>query len=163
MPSIPGYSTVYRNRADGICGGVTAFRADRVQWLIRHDLESPNLECLWIEVLLQNTKGFLIRTLYRPPNDSKFLPKNFPAYFDDMLMTVSAENKEVILMDDINCIFLKKSNDADIISIIDANGLEQMVKDPTRIIHESSTLIDVICTDQPQNVSKVKVNICKLE
>ena len=121
------------------------------------------MECLWIEVLLQNTKGFLIRTLYRPPNDSKFLPKNFPAYFDDMLMTVSAENKEVILMDDINCIFLKKSNDADIISIIDANGLEQMVKDPTRITHESSTLIDVICTDQPQNVSKVKVNICKLE
>ena len=52
-------------------------------------------------------------------------------------------------MGDINCNFLKKSNDADIKSIRDANGLEQMVKDPTRITHESSTLIDVICTTNP--------------
>lgn len=60
LPSIPGYSLVYRNRTNGNFGGVAAFIADRVQWLRRHDLESPNLECLWIEVLLQNTKSFLI-------------------------------------------------------------------------------------------------------
>ncbi|CAB3993279.1 Hypothetical predicted protein [Paramuricea clavata] len=158
LPSIPGYSMVYRNRTNGnFGGGVAAFIADRVQWLRRHDLESPHLECLWIEVLLKNTKGFLIGTLYRPPNGSKFLPKDFPAYFDDMLTSVAAENKEVILMGDINCNFLKKSNDADIKSIIDVNGLEQMVKDPTRITPESSTLIDVICTNKPQNISKVEV------
>ncbi|CAB3999557.1 Hypothetical predicted protein, partial [Paramuricea clavata] len=98
LPSIPGYSMVYRNRTNGNFGGVAAFIADRVQWLRRHDLESPHLECLWIEVLLKNTKGFLIGTLYRPPNGSKFLSKDFPAYFDDMLTSVAAENKEVILM-----------------------------------------------------------------
>lgn len=52
----------------------------------------------------------------------RFLPKSFPAYFDDMLTTVSAENKEVILMGDINCNYLKESDDADIKSIIDVNG-----------------------------------------
>ena len=152
LPSILGYSMVYRNRTNGILAGVAAFIADRVQWVGRHDLESPNLECLRIEVLLQNTKGFLIGTLYRPPNSSKFLPKELPAYFDVMLMTVSAESKEVILMSDINCNFLKKSNDADIKSIIDANDLEQMLKDPTRITHEFSTLIHVIPNKQaPEN------------
>ena len=50
-----------------------------------------------------------------------------------MLTSVVAENKEVILMGDINFNFLKKSHDADIKSIIGLNGLEQMVKDPTRI------------------------------
>ena len=73
--------------------------------------------------------------------DQNFYQKYFPAYFDDMLMTVSAKNKEVILMGDINCIFLKKINDADIKSIIDSNGLEQIVQDPTRITHESSALM----------------------
>ena len=91
----------------------------------------------------------MIGTLYRPPNGSEFLPKDFPAYFDDMLITVSAENKEVILMGDINCNFLKKSNDADIKSVIDVNGLEQMVKDPTRITH--------VIHQIPQNISKVEV------
>ena len=73
-----------------------------------------------------------------------------------MLSTAAAENKELILMGDLNFNFLKKSSDADIKSIIDVNGLKQMVKDPTRITRESSTLIDVIgCTNKLQSITRV--------
>ena len=71
-----------------------------------------------------------------------------------MLSTAAAENKELILMGDLNFNFIKKSSDADIQSIIDVNGLKQMVKDPTRITRESSTLIGVICTNKPQSITR---------
>jgi hypothetical protein len=67
-----------------------------------------------------------------------------------MLSTAAAENKELILMGDLNCNFLKKSSDADIKSIIYVNGLKQMVKDPTRITRESSTLIMLSAQTNPK-------------
>ena len=133
LADISGFKLAYRNRPNGTYGGVAAFISDRVQWIRRHDLEHPELEWLWIEVLIKNAKSILVGTIYKPPVGSKFLSKYFPDYFDDMLSTAAAENKELILMGDLNCNFLKKSSDADIKSIIDVNGLKQMVKDPTRI------------------------------
>jgi exonuclease III len=157
LADISGFKLAYRNRPNGTYGGVAAFISDRVQWIRRHDLEHPELECLWIEVLIKNAKSILVGTIYKTPVGSKFLSKDFPDYFDDMLSTAAAENKELILMGDLNCNFLKKSSDADIKSIKDVNGLMQMVKDPTRITRESSTLIDVVCTNKPQNITRVDV------
>ncbi|CAB3977558.1 Hypothetical predicted protein [Paramuricea clavata] len=108
LADISEFKLAYRNRPNGTLGGVAAFISDRVQWIRRHDLEHPELECLWIEVLIKNAKSILVGTIYKPPAGSKFLSKDFPDYFDDMLSTVAAENKELILMGDLNCNCIKK-------------------------------------------------------
>ena len=48
---------------------------------------------MWIEILVKKSKSFLIGTIYRPPVGSKYLPKDFSVYFEDMLSTAAAENK----------------------------------------------------------------------
>ena len=42
-------------------------------------------------------------------------------------------------------------------SILTYFGLKQLITTPTRITRESKTLIDVICSNVPHNISSVKV------
>ena len=58
LADISGFKLAYRNRPNGTYGGVAAFISDRVQWIRRHDLEHTELECLWIEVLINNAKVY---------------------------------------------------------------------------------------------------------
>ena len=74
-----------------------------------------------------------------------------------MLSTVSAENKECILLGDINCNYLVSSDHKEIKSILASIGLKQLISSPTRITRESKTLIDVICSNEPHNIHSVKV------
>ena len=42
-------------------------------------------------------------------------------------------------------------------SILKSMNMTQVVNEPTRVTREYQTLIDVICTSQPQNIMSVKV------
>ena len=56
--NIARYSMVYRNQTHGI----SAFIADRVQWVRRHDLESPHLD-IWtlVKYILRNSTENIFR------------------------------------------------------------------------------------------------------
>ena len=71
-----------------------------------------------------------------------------------MLSTASAELKETILLGDMNIDYLKKADHAEIKTIIDIQGLEQLIKKPTRVTNNSKTLIDIICSTKPSSISK---------
>ena len=51
LPRIQGYTFIYKNRLNGLFGGVAAVISNQLQWLRRIDVEHPDLECMWIEVL----------------------------------------------------------------------------------------------------------------
>ena len=73
-----------------------------------------------------------------------------------MLSTISTENKECILLGDVNCNFLVSSDHKEMKSILTYFGLKQLITNyPTRITRESKT--DVICSNVPHNISSVKV------
>ena len=74
-----------------------------------------------------------------------------------MLGTAVAEGKEIILMGDINCDFLKRNDHRNIKNILASYGLKQQIKDATRITPESSTLIDIIATTHPEHVKSSAV------
>ena len=93
----------------------------------------------------------------RPPDFSKHLCANFNCKFESMLWAVSAENKECILLGDINCNYLVSSDHKEIKSILTDLGLKQLISSPTRITCESKTLIDVICSNVLHNIFSVKV------
>ena len=72
--AIPGFNVVRRDRnRNG--GGVALFISDSVAFNQRPDLSVDGLEAIWIELLLPQTKGILVCSVYRPPNDSNFLDK----------------------------------------------------------------------------------------
>ena len=90
------YSFVKKNRTKGQGGGFGVDISDRLKWKRRINLEHDKLECIFIEIFPKKEESFLISTIYRPPDSSKYLPTNFKHLFDDMLSKI--ENKELILM-----------------------------------------------------------------
>ena len=100
---IDGYSFISKPRKSAKGGGVGAYISSSVPYHRRLDLELDDVECLWIEVLFPKSKDFLIGFIYRPPDSSRHLPKNFNCKLESMLTNISLENKECILTGDMNC------------------------------------------------------------
>ena len=86
-------------------GGVLVYLADSLSALRRKDLEKPELEAIWIELIQPHSKGILLGTFYRPPDGSDFLDAEFMSSFENVLEVANAEKKEVIIMGDLNCNF----------------------------------------------------------
>ena len=107
---IPGYSFVKKNRHKGLDGGVACYISDKYSFKRRSDLEKNNLEILWLEILLKNSKNFLLAIMYRPPDSSSYLPKDFIVSLNDSLLNVESESIETVLMGDINVNHLVKKN-----------------------------------------------------
>ena len=64
-------------------------------------------------------------------------------------------------MGDLNCNFSPgarcQRETKKLMSILQSMNITQVVNEPTRVTRESQTLIDIICTSQPQNITSVKV------
>ena len=135
---IPGYTFLHRNREKGTWGGVGMYIKDQIRWKRRADLEHDNLE-FWIEIIQKNAKNFLVGTLYRPPSSSKYLPKDFETYLDNMLLIVTSETKHD---------YLKPDDNKSIKDILLLYGLVQLVTTATRVTATSKTLIDLILTSR---------------
>lgn len=76
--------------------------------------------------------------------------------FSDAIESLSVENKEVLLLDDFNCdISAKKTTQPEckqMKCLFKSLSFSQPINYPTRIASESSTLIDLIATNNPQNI-----------
>ena len=108
------YNFVKKNRIKRPDGGVVMYISNTLKWQRRYDLERDNLESIWIEIFPHNAKSFLLSTIYRPPDGSKYLFKNFSTLLNDTLNVVSFERKECIIMRDTNMNYLDKNNHNDI-------------------------------------------------
>ena len=94
-PKLNGFQYVRKDRTSGPAGGVGAYIKQELSWHTRHDLEVDSVGCLWIEILLSKCKGFFVCNIYKPPDGSKYLDKDFDPKLDDTLDAVMAEEKEV--------------------------------------------------------------------
>ncbi len=74
-----------------------------------------------------------------------------------MLLNGTKENKEIIILGDFNADYLKPNDNKEIKGIFQLFGFKQLIKTATRITKESSTLIDLIATNNPQSISKSNV------
>ena len=153
---IEGYKFINRNRTKGIGGGVACYIKDNINWKRRTDLENQNIESLWVEISISNSKSFLIATFYRPPINSKYLPSNFDNIFNDQLSNASREKKEIIVLGDFNGDLLKNDNKT-IKDTFKLNGFTQLIKRATRITKDTETLIDLIATNNPSVMSCTEI------
>ena len=125
----------------------------------RGDLEIDGVEGLSLELFLPKSRGILIGTFYRPPNSSRFNDKEFISKFKIMLDTATADGKEIILLGDFNYDFLRSTPGSDACSFKQLKLLFRLLNfkhcivDATRIAQRSVSLLDIVVTNTPKNLS----------
>ncbi len=123
----------------------------------RTDLEQCDIESIWLEVTMPRSRGFLVGSYYRPPSSSKHNNSDFMNALSDTIEILATESKEVILIGDFNCDFSavrsSQSECKQLKCLFKTLNYTQIINSPTRITPESSTLIDLIATNNPQNLS----------
>ena len=80
-------------------GGVALYIKYTIPYTERKDLVPDNLEMICVEINRQHSRPFLITTWYRPPNSELDIFNNFELF----LFKCDVENKELIIVGDLNC------------------------------------------------------------
>ena len=136
---IEGYNSCFRKDRNSYGGGVMIYIANAIRACRRYDLEPNNTEILWIEIP-QSTNSLLICCVYRPPNSSG-------TFWEKLTWSIEKANdisSNIIVLGDINVIFFNLSNTHEIHTIMNAYNLPNTIHAPTRIIHNTCSLIDQI-------------------
>ena len=154
---IPGFTLITRNRLSGTGGGVCVYIRDGIDFELRDDLQCDEIEGVFIEILQKKSKQFIVSFLYKPPESSKHLSKNFDQILSQKLEIISRERKECIIIGDLNANYNNSSHQKVIKNNFITFGFDQLIKACTRITHESETLIDVILSNVPNNISRSTV------
>ena len=80
-------------------GGLLVFVKDRIKYERRKDLETDEVECLFLEIMLKNSKSFLVGNLYRNPKETVQWNENF----ENLMEKALCEEKEIYILGDFNC------------------------------------------------------------
>ena len=151
--NVRGYDIIRRDRPlNGRSGGGVCFYIrSNINYSIRKDLQNQLFEILSIEIRKPNSKPFVVTTWYRPLHS----PVELFSHLDTLLGKLDSENVEHFLMGDMNCNLLSNENvyAKALLNVTDIYGLKQLINEPTRITPSTSTLIDLIFTNQPNNVN----------
>ena len=134
-------------------GGLILYFRQSLNLKRRYDLESSNIETLWAEVTLPNSKPVLICTVYRPPNACS----EWIDLFEKELSVAQTTGFEFLLMGDFN-IDMKSCSNNKWLNLIQLFDLSQLVKDPTRITESTSSIIDHVYTSDLGNVTECFVS-----
>ena len=140
--AVQGYS-VYRKDRNRHGGGIAVYVADRLKVTRRSDLEMDDIELIWLELRERATRRALFGAAYRPPNSDGSFMENF----SDILFRVRVEDKEITILGDLNCDFLKSASHTTLLlDILAENNLQQLINKPSRITSGGESLIDVMIT-----------------
>ena len=121
---ILGYSFISRDQKSGHGGGVGLYIRDGIDFPRRPDLENGETEYLWAEMLLKNTKPFILGTIYKSPDSLKHLSKKFNFFLSKTLQSIDNEKRESIIMGDMNVNYLIENVHEVIKDIFTDNGFK---------------------------------------
>ena len=143
--NIPGYAIERRDR-NRTGGGVVMYIKDSIRYKPRPDIESASriVENVWIEIESSNegAKSYLICCMYRPPSSRV-------QYFNgilDIIEKAASDDKEIVLLGDLNYDYrFDESLSTNPLHYIEnLFGLNQLIKEYTRVSKSTSSLLDII-------------------
>ena len=144
-------------------GGIGVYIKEDITYLRRNDLECDEIEAIWPEIMAERGNFFLIRIMYCPPQTHQnTYTKNFEQKLANILNNISLLNKETIILGDLKCNYLDNKSNVSIKDLFNLRGYKQIIKTATRIAKDSSTRIDMILTNRPDNVIIVNSIISSL-
>ena len=151
IDSIPEYQFEGKPRKTKIGGGVGCYINNKVKYIRRNDLETDNLEIMWLEIIRNNSSSYFVGTLYRKPSTADI--SSFFNSLEENIDKVTSVSNNVILMGDFNCNMLTENSfSKKVIEFCNAMTMTQMIECPTRITPYSKTLIDLILLSDSVNV-----------
>ena len=99
-------------------GGVLVYVSNKIDYKRREDIESEEIESIWIEINLPHTKPILFCSVFRPPNSQT----EWIGTFEAVVMKASSLHNPWK-------------------HLCDLYNLEQMRQKPSRVTSDSETLI----------------------
>ena len=153
--SLPSYSIVRKDR-NRHGGGVAIYIRNSLTFIRREDLETDDVECIWVEIKCKQRQPVLISSMYRPPSSCiEFVDK-----VGDIIDKASCERKEMIVTGDFNydvSISDGVVNSNPITSCFDLFQMTQLINEPTRITESTRTTIDLIFSSHPELINECGV------
>lgn len=149
----PSYNSEYSHRVTSSHGGAAIFLLSCINYRRRTDLflNVADCESVWIEVtdsdFVIDSKNVIIGSIYRSPCSS--IP-NFCLELENLLHSLSHENKTVIIVGDVNINLLGHGTPqhTDYSNCFRGYGFESLLNQPTRCPNtDSGTLIDHALTN----------------
>ena len=145
---LTNFSPPYRNDRDARQGGgVAIYVKEGLQSRHRPDLISGNIEAVCIEISVKGHKC-LVSGFYRPPNTGTNYWDMIEATIDNMS---NSTIKELIILGDFNC-DMSSSRTNKITYLSSSYNLTQMIDEPTHYTEHSSSTIDLVLVNKPENV-----------
>ena len=138
-------------------GGVCIYYKES---LYVREVKLSNLsQCIICEVSLRNCKGY-IGVVYRSPSQDNAKFENFLSDFDEVLSkTASSSSLFTIILGDFNAKSLswwkKDKTTAEgthLEALTSLHNFHQLISEPTHLLPQSNSCIDLIFTDQPNLV-----------
>ena len=111
------------------------------------------LKAFLLKYCRKNQNICIVAFIYKPPEISKHLSRNFDQILSEKLQTITKEKKECVILGDLNANYNKIEHQKVIKKLFIDNGFEQSIKLFTRITSKSETLINVVLTNSPNNIS----------
>ena len=116
-------------------------------------------ECLVCEVTVQNIKGYIV-VMYRSPSQSSIEFESFLSGFEDMFGSVIfSKSQFTVILGNFNARSsswwsndITNINGTLIDSLTATHGFKQLISDPTHMLPQSTSCIDLILTDQPNYI-----------
>ena len=121
-------------------GGLMVYISNMLKYRRRHDLESPIIETLWVEINFKEI-NVLICCLYK--SDFIASPSVFITKLQNSIEIALDYTPHIIILGDINIDFSNLTNNQlrDCMSLF---SLQNVINEPTRVTDNSATLIDPI-------------------
>ena len=150
---IQNYSIVRKDAEQKIGHtGLVVYIHDSIRHLIRRrsDLETNNVEAIWLEFYQKRTASAYICSLYRNPVCTSEWMDDFMTMMDKI-----PDNADVILLGDFNFNLFNQQNSW--LSVTSMLGLSQLITNSTRVTNKTQTLIDHIYTNNAAKVIKPSI------
>ena len=149
-------------------GGVACYIRNDLSYSVKSYFPK-DIENIFFELLLPNTKPVVVGTIYRPPNQA-----NFMEIFNENLSKVDKNNVETYILGYFNInlwqnghYVFQKHNFLSCLSVLNdvknyfdfctMFGLKQLIESPTRITCSSSSIIDHISASFPDRVTQQRI------
>ena len=146
MYTLPGYTFISKHRQNKTRGGVGIYIRNDISFNRREDLEiniEGEFETIFIETQV-NKVNTIIGEIYRIPGINEGLSIS---HFERQLNLLNNINHNILIGTDQNFDYLKintHKHTSDLLNIFLENSLIPTTTKPTRITHQSTTLIDNI-------------------
>lgn len=140
---IANYTLMRKDRAT-FGGGVAIYIKTFLNFRPIATVDIPDYEQLWVLIIIDKHK-FAVGGVYLP-HKSRY--RNFLDIFEENLSNLLPAHDDILCLGDFNIDLFKfdATETVQYVSMLDAFGLTQLIKDPTRITSTSATLIDHILT-----------------